>query len=65
MRLSLPTLAAALALASSIPAVAFDFVVTRYDDPVPDGCIATDCSLREAVIAANVDAAADTIRLAR
>lgn len=33
-------------------AFAADFVVTRYDDPPPDGCQANDCSLREAVIAA-------------
>lgn len=39
-----------LLLASS--ASAADFVVTRYDDPPPNGCLATDCSLREAVIAA-------------
>jgi len=42
---------------------AFDFVVTRYDDPVPDGCLAADCSLREAVIAANGAADADRILL--
>lgn len=42
---------------------AFDFVVTRYDDPVPDGCLAADCSLREAVIAANTAADADRILL--
>jgi CSLREA domain-containing protein len=42
---------------------AFDFVVTRYDDPAPDGCLAADCSLREAVIAANVAADADRILL--
>ncbi|MEW6264345.1 MAG: CSLREA domain-containing protein [Thermodesulfobacteriota bacterium] len=29
------------------------FTVTRTDDPVPDGCRTNDCSLREAVIAAN------------
>jgi CSLREA domain-containing protein len=54
-----------LALGLTIPAAgfAFDFVVTRYDDPVPDGCLAGDCSLREAVIAANADAAFDRIRL--
>lgn len=39
-----------LLLASSVSAA--DFVVTRYDDPPPNGCLATDCSLREAVIAA-------------
>lgn len=45
------------------PLAAADFVVTRYDDPVPDGCLATDCSLREAVIAANLDATFDRILL--
>jgi CSLREA domain-containing protein len=29
------------------------FIVTRLDDPAPDGCQPTDCSLREAVAAAN------------
>lgn len=28
------------------------FVVTRFDDPVPDTCTSQDCSLREAAIAA-------------
>jgi CSLREA domain-containing protein len=37
--------------------------VTRADDPVPDGCTPTDCSLREAIIAANADAGADTITI--
>ena len=29
------------------------FVVTRLDDPTPNGCSPGDCSLREAIIAAN------------
>ncbi len=33
---------------------AVTIVVTRTDDPAPSGCQPTDCSLREAVIAANV-----------
>lgn len=37
---------------------------TRFDDPLPDGCLATDCSLREAVIQANATSATDTIVLA-
>ncbi len=41
-----------LILLLASPVSAADFVVTRYDDPVPNGCLATDCSLREAVIAA-------------
>ncbi len=32
-----------------------DIFVTRMDDPAPNGCLPSDCSLREAVIAANVD----------
>ena len=28
------------------------FVVTRFDDPLPDGCQPSDCSLREATEAA-------------
>ncbi len=55
-------LALALPLAAA-PAVAFDFIVTRYDDPVPDGCLVGDCSFREAVIAANIDDAADRVLL--
>lgn len=39
------------------------FTVTRFDDPVPNGCQRFDCSLREAVVAANASAAADTIVL--
>ena len=39
-------------------AMAQDIIVTRTDDPVPNGCAPTDCSLREAVIAANLDPAA-------
>lgn len=37
--------------------------VTRFDDPAPDGCNAEDCSLREAVIAANAVNNADVIIL--
>jgi len=35
--------------------------VTRTDDPEPSGCSPGDCSLREAVVAANVTPGADTI----
>ena len=52
-----------LALASNLPVRALDFVVTRYDDPAPDGCAPANCSLREAVIAANALATADRILL--
>jgi hypothetical protein len=47
-----PTLAVLLALTAA-PALATGFVVTRYDDPEPNGCAADGCSLREAVIEAN------------
>jgi predicted outer membrane repeat protein len=53
---------AALLLASQ--AAADDFEVTRTDDPAPAGCVsAVDCSLREAVIAANATAGGDRILL--
>lgn len=55
-------LVAAVAVPAS-PAAADDLVVTRIDDPVPDGCAPGDCSLREAVIAANADPGPDTILL--
>ena len=44
---------ATFALAIAAPLAGADWIVTRYDDPVPDGCLVDDCSLREAVIAAN------------
>lgn len=49
----------------AVPGVgeAVDFAVTRYDDPVPTLCSPTDCSLREAVIAANENPGADRIIL--
>jgi predicted outer membrane repeat protein len=46
-----------------IVASAATITVTRIDDPVPDGCIAQDCSLREAVLLANALSGADTIIL--
>ena len=52
-----------LALASPLPVAALDFNVSRLDDPPPDGCIAGDCSLREAVITANQLSGADRILL--
>jgi CSLREA domain-containing protein len=44
------------------PAAAASFTVTRFDDPPPDGCAPADCSLREAIIAANT-AAGSTVTL--
>ena len=54
-------LAALLVLAPAASAATFN--VTRFDDPAPNGCGATDCSLREAVVAANATTAADTVAL--
>jgi CSLREA domain-containing protein len=39
------------------------FTVTGTDDPVPNGCLPSDCSLREAVIAANNSANADVVEV--
>src|SRR3989304_4016322 len=50
-------------LAPSSPAMAATFTVTRTDDPPPNGCAPADCSLREAIIAANDAVGADTITL--
>lgn len=52
-----------LALSFALPGFAADFIVTRYDDPAPDGCLPADCSLREAVIAATADIAYDRVLL--
>lgn len=52
---------AILLVASAAQSV--ELAVTRYDDPPPDGCLSDDCSLREAVIAANSTADLDVILL--
>jgi hypothetical protein len=41
------------------------YAPTRFDDPAPDGCLPADCSLREAVIAADATLAGDVIQLAQ
>jgi len=41
------------------------YTPTRTDDPPPDGCRPDDCSLREAVIAANAGGGFDFISSAR
>jgi CSLREA domain-containing protein len=41
----------------------FDFLVTRLDDPTPDGCNVGDCSLREAILAANTTAGSNAISI--
>ena len=53
---------ALLMLAPSV-AKAATFTVTTTTDPVPGGCSPGDCSLREAVLAANLTAAPDKIKL--
>ncbi|MEO5625913.1 MAG: right-handed parallel beta-helix repeat-containing protein, partial [Dokdonella sp.] len=61
------TLLALTLLSLSLRAQAVAFVVTRLDDPVPNGCTAGDCSLREAALAASANdpfAGTDTIQLA-
>jgi CSLREA domain-containing protein len=45
-------------------AAARTFTVTRADDPIPSTCQPSDCSLREAVSAANRHPGADTIEFA-
>lgn len=52
-----------LILGTLSTAQAATFTVTRTDDPAPDACTATDCSLREAVLAAELTAAADSVVL--
>jgi len=44
-------------LASAANTHATTFVVTRTDDPAPNGCNVGDCSLREAILAANAASA--------
>ncbi len=55
--------AALLAVAALPQAEAASFSVTRGDDPVPDGCAPSDCSLREAVQAANLTPGEHSIQL--
>jgi CSLREA domain-containing protein len=58
---SAATFAAAALIAA--PAHAATYTVTRFDDPAPPGACDPDCSLREAVIAANGASGPDAIRL--
>ena len=57
----------AVALGMLLPAVAQaapkTYVPNRTGDHAPNGCSASDCTLREAVIAANAHAGHDTIKL--
>jgi CSLREA domain-containing protein len=50
-------------LGAAPAAWASTFTVTRIDDPVPGTCDLGDCSLREAIIAANINPGADVIVL--
>lgn len=63
MTVRLPTPVLTLALLLAAPAQAATYVVTRTDDPVPGACLPGDCSLREAVQAANGSPASDRIEL--
>lgn len=56
-------LAAAGLLLATAPASAATFKPTRTDDPNPGACKPKDCSLREAVRAANANPGADQIKL--
>ncbi len=42
---------------------ASNFVVTRFDDPAPNGCAVGGCSLREAILDANANGGPDTVTL--
>lgn len=53
----------AAALTAALPAQAATYIVTRSDDPAPDACLPADCSLREAIAAANLAPAADRVEL--
>jgi CSLREA domain-containing protein len=61
-RTGVALLAFALAFAAAARAHAATYVVTRSDDPAPGACD-SDCSLREAVLAADAGAGGDTIEL--
>ena len=56
-------LAAVALLATASAASAKTYRPTRTDDPAPNGCKPKDCSLREAVIAANASGTPATILL--
>src|SRR5688572_12192109 len=56
-------LASIVAVLASAPTDAATYTVTRHDDPLPNGCQLRDCSLREAAMAADATAVADTIQL--
>src|SRR5438874_5432229 len=54
MRIGVGVVAAVLLALTGAPhASAATFAVTRTDDPAPDACAPSDCSLREAVLTAS------------
>ena len=55
--------ACVIALALPQPAGADTFRVTKRGDPAPGACTGGDCSLREAVLAANANPGADVVLL--
>lgn len=62
--LSLTVLALTGLFYPTLPARAFTiYTVTRFDDPDPDSCLPEDCSLREAVRAANASPGHDLVAL--
>lgn len=54
-----------LLLGFARPALGATYEPTRLDDPAPNGCRPANCSLREAVIAANERDGRDTLLLSR
>ena len=56
-------IAAIASLALAAPAAAKKFEVTARTDPAPDGCTTQECSLREAVLAANARSGPDRVVL--
>ena len=63
MRHRLPNVLVIASLLVGGPLHAATYPVTRSDDPAPDACAAGDCSLREAVLAANATPDDDRIDL--
>jgi CSLREA domain-containing protein len=63
LALTVVVLAVPSVFASS--ALARTFTVTRADDPAPSACQSNDCSLREAIAAANTRDGADRVEFAK
>jgi hypothetical protein len=59
--LSLALVTLALLLVPAGSAIAATYTVTRTDDPIPGPCEPADCSLREALMAANGTTAVDDV----